>query len=199
MLRGRGAKEVKQSFPDGEKTTVTNACVVQTNLLKISSPMNGLCTNKLQNMTYTTEIVTDTKVSHSVINVKPLTYKVSESTLIIPVPETVPVHQIPILGPPILHLALTQTNLPWIQLMKMGITPIAAEFCFNKTFASRISPDQQKLGYSDSDRGISHSSHIQCCPASTTARSLLTSGRTHSPGGRGQITLAEASNSTSHY
>ena len=112
-------------------------------MLTIPNPMNSLCANDLQSMTPTTEIVTDTKVSNPAISAMKShgsevthTCKVWENTLTMPVQEIVPWNQITILGLSILHLALAQTNSPWIQLMKM---PIAAEFCSNQAFAGRIS------------------------------------------------------------
>ena len=59
--------------------------------------------------------------------------------------------------------------------------------------------DQQQLGSRDSDKGISHSSHIQSCPANTTALSSPSPQRSDSFGGRDQITLAETSDSTPPY
>ena len=44
-----------------------------------------------------------------------------------------------ILGIPILHLTLTQSHPPWIQLLRISIAPIATEVCLNQAFAGRIS------------------------------------------------------------
>ena len=146
--QGQRDKEIQQSSQDKGKNLMTLSCVIQTNLLKILNSMNCHCTNKLQNKAPTTELVTNTKVSNPVItNVKkicngseyPHTYKVSESTLTMPVQETVLGHQNTILSLPYPSPDTVPDKSPWIQLMKMGIVPFAAELCSNESsYSNRI-------------------------------------------------------------
>ena len=104
--------------------------------------------NESQCMIPTTEVVPSNNVSMPPINSIKTTqhvldntqiYQVSESTPAKQMCVTLPGHHHTILGLPILHLSLTLKDPPWTQLIRMGITPIAAELCANQTFAGRIS------------------------------------------------------------
>ena len=57
-IQGQRDKEIQQR--EKNLTMLTLSCVVQTNLLKMSNPMNCHRMNKLQNKTPTTELVTNT-------------------------------------------------------------------------------------------------------------------------------------------
>ena len=59
-----------------------------------------------------------------------------------------------ILGLPILRLSLTLKDPPWTRLIKMGITPIAAELCTTQTFAGRISLFQSNWKALSSDSWV---------------------------------------------
>ena len=90
------------------------------------------------------------KVSNWVVNSSSELYhhKGSENTLALQVSENTPHliaqespsgHQLTIQGIPILHLTLTLSHPSWIQLLRMGIAPIAAEVCHSQAFAGRVS------------------------------------------------------------
>ena len=124
----------------------------------------------------------------------------SESTLAM----TVPNCQNTILGLPILHLALTQSNPPQTQLMKMGIAPIAAELCSSQTFAGRISLFQLNWKALTSDSWV-----LETVTGGITFHFYPSLFSKHPPqppltsrgsvglGGGGQVTLAETDDSTS--
>jgi len=84
----------------------------------MSNPTDVHCTNKLQNMTPTMEIVTDSKVSNPIIYTMEVMHNGPEDTHTYQVSESTPTmtelaqggHQFTILGLPILHLAMTQRD-----------------------------------------------------------------------------------------
>ena len=140
--------EVAHSGAEGQRNSIKGKEInYDVSFLKCQSYELSSCERASEQDTHY-RVSANTKVSKPVItNVQKIyngsehthTYKMSEGTPTISVQQTVPSHQRTILGLPILHLTLSQTNPPWIQLLKMGIASIAAELCSNQPFAGRIS------------------------------------------------------------
>ena len=82
---------------------------------EITKEVSKLIINRLE----TTQNVSDNKHAQLMLEIAP-TKPAQVITL---------GHKHKILGLPILHLTLIQKDPPWIQLIKMGINPIAAKLC----------------------------------------------------------------------
>ena len=111
----------------GQKELNFTCMCCSSKFIKSFNRMNCHCVNEFQSKTPTTEIVTNTKVSNPTINrVKRIQHglektqacNVLEITQIKPLQEAAAGHQIAVLCLPILHLTCTQTDPPWMLLMK---------------------------------------------------------------------------------